>query len=470
MALTVNFWSFTKKVNSTAIPAASPARTFSCSLKSDCSLLAPSIELGVGLPFNPAGLNYAQIPDFNRYYWVGDWQWTGGLWTAPLTVDPLASFKTDIGAANKYILRASYESDDKIVDSFYPAQENVNVSWASHSFSWASGNFGGTFILGVINGEGHALAGSTEYYILTKPELQDFMEYLFPESAVAWGSLSQMEESIYKSIYDPLQFIVSCKYFPFGIGGQLTDTNIWFGQFKSSKFAEPLDIPQNWPVFSYDYTIPSAWLSRPARERSSPYADLFFWMQPWGVIQLSTSDFTLTDTVRVRITPDLISGEGLIQIYALINNNEMLVAQQTGMLGYDINLTAINRDMFAATSSLISGAARAAGEIAAGLPPVSSLISAGDAYANLARPSIYMSSRGSPSIRNLDGTSRLYLRRHTFPEENNSEYGRPLYKNKQISAIPGYIKAGDSDFQVAGAMKEELDMIGEFFTGGFFYE
>jgi hypothetical protein len=245
---------------------------------------------------------------------------------------------------------------------------------------------------------------------------------------------------------------------------------IQFGNFTASRqYAEPLSKPAQWPVFSHDYSLPSGWLTRDARDRCEPFCDIFFWLNPFGVIRLSTSDFTLTDTVRVRVTPDMISGEATIQIFALVGASEVLVAQQTAMLGFDVNLTAINRDTTSAIAALIGGAALAGSEMAAGLPPISILTSAGDAYASLAKPSISHSSRGTPSICMLDGSSRLYSRRHTFADSHVSEFGRPLYQTRTISTLSGYIKCGDGDISLP-AYPEEARTVSEAMTGGFYYE
>lgn len=472
MALTVNFWTFSKRENSTAIPSGSPARTLSCTLKTDSGILSPVLEIGLGMSFDPAALNYAQIPSYSRYYFVSEWQWSGGLWVCSLEVDPLASYKTEIGSASKYILRSAYTYNPDIIDTLYPAEEHVNLSWDSYSFPFSNDFTNGVYVLGVINGEGTSLAGSTEYYILTSPELRDFMTYLFPSGGIPWQSLQAMDEYLYKSIYDPLQFIVSCKYFPFSAGGLYSAEQIAFGNFVSTKYAEPLGKPDTWPVFTHDYTLPSGWTSRDARDRSEPYANIFFWMNPFGVIRLSTSDFTLTDTVRVKITPDLISGEACIQIYAVISGSEYLVAQQTGMLGYDVNLTAVNKDSASAVASIVGGGALAAGKLLAGDVPgaiVSGLVSAGHAFTALTEPSISASTRGSPSVAMLDGASRLYTRRHTFVDSHVAEFGRPLYEVRQISTIPGYIKCGDGDISIPG-FSEENARIEEYLKSGFYYE
>ena len=60
MALTVNFWTTSKKENSTAIPTGNPTRSFACELKSDSGILSPVLEIGLPMSENPAAWNYAQ--------------------------------------------------------------------------------------------------------------------------------------------------------------------------------------------------------------------------------------------------------------------------------------------------------------------------------------------------------------------------------------------------------------------------
>lgn len=474
--MTVQFWVFSKRKNSTARPATAAAYTFNCTLKDASGVLRPTLEIYQSQSFNPAQLNYAFIPSYGRYYFVTDWEWIVGRWELTLQVDALASYKTQIGNAEKYVLRAAAEYDKDIIDTFYPTIERVNVSWTGYNFPWYNNFTNGRFVLGVINGEGTALAGTTDYFILSPAELRDFMTYLFPSSVVNdWTSLNSITEQVYKSIYDPLQFIVSCKYFPFTMGGVETDAQIAFGNFVSTKYAEPLGKPNTWPIFQHDYTISANWLTRDAKDKSEPYTRLCFFLNPFGVVEISTADFTLTDTVRVRITPDLISGEAVLQIFALISGSEVLVAQQTAMIGFDVNLTAVNRDLFSAVSAVIGGASGSGiyDTLDTVLPSV--LTSAGNALVSLIKPSISASTRGTPSIANIDGTSRLYVRRHLFTDEKNDEFGKPLYKNRVISTLgataaqSGYIKCGDGDISLP-AFPEEVDEVSNYLTGGFYYE
>ena len=117
MALTVKFYSVSKAVNSTALPTGEPMAEYECRMLDACSILRPVILLNVGPQANPTGANYAYIAEYNRYYWVSDWTVNRGQWVATLSIDPLASWKEEIGSTFQYVLRSSSESNPTVQDS-----------------------------------------------------------------------------------------------------------------------------------------------------------------------------------------------------------------------------------------------------------------------------------------------------------------------------------------------------------------
>ena len=126
--MVVNFWTFSKRKNSTSKPTGNAAFTFSnVLLKDECGIISPVIEIYESAAFNPYNLNYAYIDSFHRYYFVSDWVWIVGRWECRLTVDVLASFKTEIGDADKYILRSAHTYNADIIDSFYPTKNKITA-------------------------------------------------------------------------------------------------------------------------------------------------------------------------------------------------------------------------------------------------------------------------------------------------------------------------------------------------------
>lgn len=90
--------------------------TVSGTLKKECSILRPSI-LFSGI--NPAIYNYAYIPEFNRYYYIGNpVSVRENLWEIPFSVDVLESWKSQIKQQDAIIKRQEsiwdlYLNDEK---------------------------------------------------------------------------------------------------------------------------------------------------------------------------------------------------------------------------------------------------------------------------------------------------------------------------------------------------------------------
>ena len=100
--MTAEFWAFSKKRNSTKQPTSGSGTSYTnIQLKEATSILHPVIVLSVAgmtvptvAPVNT--FTYCYIAKFNRYYFVDDWTYNEGKWEASLTIDVLASHKTEI--------------------------------------------------------------------------------------------------------------------------------------------------------------------------------------------------------------------------------------------------------------------------------------------------------------------------------------------------------------------------------------
>ena len=151
MALTVTFYKFEKKKNSTKLPTA-PLNSLvynNVELKDDCDIMSPTIVINFAgeYPFIP---NYCYIPAFERYYFVNSMRWNKGLWVFGLTVDVLASYKAKIGVQTLYVTRSASASDGTILDSMYPAKSATTFSNIIRTPFWETTNLeDGMFVVGI---------------------------------------------------------------------------------------------------------------------------------------------------------------------------------------------------------------------------------------------------------------------------------------------------------------------------------
>ncbi len=117
MAITVEFFNFSKRKNSTAIPTGAAPKTASVLLKDDCSLESPVFEIHSATIAEFAIYNYVHISDFGRYYFVEERTYkTGSVIVIRCNVDVLASFKTAIQAQTGVFIEYSSAPTANIID------------------------------------------------------------------------------------------------------------------------------------------------------------------------------------------------------------------------------------------------------------------------------------------------------------------------------------------------------------------
>lgn len=475
--MTVEFWSgFSKRINSTAQPSASAALILDCKLKDQSGVLHPALEIYQSAAWNPSSYNYARILSFGRYYFVSEWAWVLGRWECTLQVDAMASWKTDIGAMTKYIVRASYDYDSRIADTFYPPLAlEPYYYYDTADFAFDQDFAYGMYVLGVANREGTG-AGAITYYTLTSSQIRALVQYMLVTPTDVWTQgFSGLTDVLYRSFYSPFDYIKTCRWFPFTFAA-LNTVNIKFGNYESTATGAILNSDaEYWLTDSRVLNLPTNWLNQDAKYRVSPYAHLYLVMNPWGVIELNPMDLSDSTQLKIRIFPDLISGDCLMKVYKIVNSTERIICQQTAKISVDINLSASSFDL----GGILRGGTAIAGGIGAAVATGGASAIIGGALAaaagvneavNAATPSMSNSiGQTAGGARAMEGIATLIYTHVLFTGEDNSEFGRPLMRSGLLSAHPGYIKCLDGEL-ISSCWPEEKEVISGYMIGGFFYE
>lgn len=80
--------------------------TMEINLKRDVDIINPRLILIPNLPTGFSGINYAEIPDLNRFYFVDNiTNISGTLWQLDLSCDVLETYKADILASKARLYR-----------------------------------------------------------------------------------------------------------------------------------------------------------------------------------------------------------------------------------------------------------------------------------------------------------------------------------------------------------------------------
>lgn len=471
MAITINFWNFSKRENSTKRPAVDPV-VVSCVLKDDCSVFEPVIELALTERPN---YNYCQIVDFgSRYYWIKTWRWELGRWVAYCYEDVLATWKTTIGNSMQYVTRSSNTYDPLIIDTTYPAKTTPTYQSAEVTLDgWqiVPSLAGGTYVLGCVTGLRSATYGPVTYYAVPAATMVNFMSYMLNEIK-PWDTIGKLTDDIAKAFIDPFQYIVSCMWFPFTITCEtsgLMTFGYWNSTYEAGIMKASGEISKEWTVK----------LDRPLRadhgnlrgewEYQSPYATYWLTAYPWGNIEISGSDID-SNGITCHILIDLINGQGTLQIRSnapgQTGGNRAVINTLSTMIGVPIQLSQITFNPF--DSATLSNTGMWANTFYNWATQYSYDI--GENISGASTTSKNSGSNGGILVNTKLAASLTLNASYLTPvNDNNEDRGKPLMQRKKISDIPGYIQVSDSDIELSGN-SEENAKIKSYLMGGFFYE
>ena len=285
---------------------------------------------GLGHIVNPMRYNYCYLPDFERYFFVRSWSWIVGRWECALEVDVMASFKTEIGNTNAFILRAASQYDADIIDTKYPTRMNEAGSLQEQSLFGATtpwntdiknaGIGSGFYVISVVNDDISAIGG-VSYYALSATVMQELMNKLF--AAPTWMNITDANISadMQKMLFNPMQYITSVMWIPRGLNTSgMTSTNTlplgWWSLTLTGGFYR-LNV-QNTAI---EFTMTASMLYHPQYDASkrrwlqlSPYTTAGLYMPPFGFIPLDMTKLYRCSDIVVRVRIDVITGRGTLFI------------------------------------------------------------------------------------------------------------------------------------------------------------
>lgn len=508
MSITIDLWNFSKARNSTKIPSGTPT-SLTGVLKSDTSMLRPSIEIQTLQ--SPQGLNYAYVSTFNRYYFIEDWSYDRGIWTAHLNSDPLASWKTSIGNSAQYVVRAYQNAiegtparDDRIVDNAYITKfQNVISQYSQTESPYVANISLGSYIIGIINNDTGS-HGAVSYYAMTQSAFGLLRQYLTSETN--WDSLDTVFDSVFKYSFDPMRYIISALYVPFSISDLPTDqiprailSMGWWNLPVIPNFSY-YKINAN-PIMSKTGTfgIPkhpdAGTIGRYLN--NNPYTRYTMIFRPFGEQALDStylSDAGGTDpqTLYWTMKVDCITGVGVLEIFNSTEAQNVDSPFQTfrASVGTPVQLAQITQDLIGSAVNVISTVVSAANAVAGAAVAGAATAATGGIAGASAAPLLIggasqviqgayqayqcalpqLSSQGSNgSYVEYAYIPHLFAQHFKISSPDPIHYGYPLYRSVTISGLTGYIQCNNVKLDI-GCTSEESDTIKAYMEAGFYYE
>ena len=480
--MVVKFYNLDKRPNSTKQPPAN-SELITCSnvdLKDQCSFLNPVLRIKdqiTGAVFKPNNYNYAYISDWSRYYFVTDWQYINGAWNVSLSVDALASFKTQIGNTRAYVIRSASHYNGNIVDTFYPTTCVKNVSKQSVSSEiYHTSLPSGCYVVGIINNNTDNLnVGAVNYYALTAAKFSDFLQYIFGSSIYTNSNITEVGEGMYKSLFDPFQYVVSCMWFPFantsfGNSSGHINCGYWDTGINATRvtyIVREMNFRTDSPITAHPLAA-----TRGNYLNYAPYTTLTLYYPPFGEIPIDTTfnQYIPNTYLWGKIYLDAITGMADCYISLTDGNTTTggadpyrFMTMRSVQVGVPIQLSQI---MSSTIGRLVNTGLTAAQQLLhLSTDGVFGTIMSGVQSA-LAKVS---STGANGSFIEIIEPPYLVCEYASLVPENNTEYGRPLCDERVINTLSGYIKCGEADHSFTGT-EYERTTINQYMANGFFYE
>ena len=488
MAITVTFYSrFDKRKNSTKRPLITDGTQYSCSLKDGCGVMNPVIEIYYSGD-NPTSYNYAYIEKFQRYYFVSDWQYERGVWTAYLRVDVLATYRQQIRAQEYYCLRSSRNENANLLDTYYPPSGPVATNWNYGPQLFTSyGPSTGSFIIGFFSAPAGTINansfGSISYFYATRENLVTIIRYLMSDAFINSYLVdgTNITNQIAKDFIDPMQWIASVMYFPFDARGEgiLPSMKPRLGPFdmtNDSNFPSLVRIDtflKSIGGSTYKVTRPANTYSDLAYMQKSPYCEYTFVMDPFGAIDLPADLIGSISELYYEVAVDLITGLGILSLGTAVSRMDVGIYQ--AQVGVTVPLSQITQDIVGAASSAAGGIAGAVGNLLKGdvLGAVSSVATGLSGAVGDMSPKNQTKGAAGSLLAYLAGTKqpKLFCKSRGTVLRDTDHKGTPYCGliRPMSQATPTFYMMSDGNVDYA-CYDEEKTEIENYLTGGFYYE
>lgn len=459
MAIDVALYKVSKRINSTYVPDPKNVYvTLPCTLKEKCGVVSPIITLASSETWKPTGVNYCHIAEFNRYYWVTEWEYSEGLWTAHCKSDPLASWRDTIGDTQYYVTRCSKVYDGTIIDNAYPFKNSMTTRSQNFSLfnlefnSW----FTGAVIVTIVGAD-----GALSYLQFDVPDFELFCSRVFTN--VDWLNLTadELKDNLAKLAFNPFQYVVNVLWIPFTIpGGQESDV-VKLGYWEVEG--------HHWKLVGnlvYGKSVEITTTAHPDAESKGDFLNHGRYNQ-----------ITLFSPMFGSMTIDSmkLQGGGSFTLYfrfdARTGQCEFIARTTTALLGYYTGMFGVPVQIAELSNNPLSALVTAGGAVLSAVSGnvVGALNGVGSAVNEIAPDVNVRGSQGST----LSASDTIVLFQSCLrpvAEQDNNDMGRPLCKNKKMAETgAGFYIVSNGTTSLLGASPTEMAEVKATLESGVYY-
>ena len=337
-------------------------------LREECSLITPVIQVQLIELAKIVKANYAYIPDFGRYYYIDDiiGERTGII-TLYMRSDPLMSFREGILDLDVFCSRNEYDYNTKLVDTKLPALPQPDFYFIEPKYNYLDtsvDDLNYCLIVGssfdkqsVVENKGITHIGD-QLFLLTKPALDAIMKQLIDFNASNFLSMYANE---------PYEAVINLSYFPFDSANNIgtDETSHFVDAAVNGKYQIPFgkssiqidkDVTKNIIIArlgknyngldgivetGYQYVFENNNLHFSDNEflDYNPYTKYSMFIPFIGFIDMEAGIFKEYSSIRVQYELDLFSSTCDCSIYGGSGVNRKLLKICTAPMGVSIPFT-----------------------------------------------------------------------------------------------------------------------------------
>lgn len=484
MAFSVTLYkNFRKKINSTKQPDfEDDSVTFeSVEIKEQSSIINPVIKFLFVPASDFTSYNYAYIPHFKRYYFIDNITYNAGRCEAELSCDVLATYKNDIENSTQYVLRSTTMQNVDVADTYYPKTGIVTHQYNNINYPFTTELEKGIYVVGIVNNATNT-RGCTSYYTLTNAQFRALSNFLLTDPSYMGIDGEEISLALQKALINPMQYITSIVWIPIsGLTGE--QTTIKIGWWEATEITGGLLASDS--VYSLNFNVHLK--KHPQTNTRGDWVNgnsgtqISLLLPPFGKIALDANKLIHNEQIMVYVNIDLVTGAATLSVEGMTNENNTLgytglVYYSECQLGVQMSVNAINQNtsfyskqtlfnfLLPATNNLI---APLSNTLYSGITGVKATPAIGDTV--LAPNYSAQTAGGNGSLAAFKNKAQILFDFFQFAPDFNEDYGRPLCEPHKISELPGFVLCSTNDIAIAGT-REEAEKIGEYLTGGFFYE
>ena len=299
-----------------------------------------------------------------------------GFWEASLTCDILGSFRMEVLATTQYVKRSASNKNLAVSDAAnYPSitTHGGSIAYVQQEDLWGVQFYEGTVVISVVNNSTQNIGANT-YYAMSYTSFRALMFALLNSPNWMQIETSEISAELQKALINPAQYITSAVWLPinseeFVNGGPVADvtTIIDFGwwRFNLQSNIRILHAPFG-QTDSWSRTIIFTLADHPQYTRGhylnlAPYTKRTLEFQPFGCIDLDTTDLVLNDKLTCRVFIQSYTGDAFLYVYtgdySQTQENARLIASLQGCVGIPLPVGQIRIDASKFKSAVIGGAA-----------------------------------------------------------------------------------------------------------------